>query len=91
MPIILLMPTRQVLRPTLVVPRPTIRLRATLLLLPEDRVVPTQTSIRTARLQLVVHAWPRLGHHPSLRHHLVVLRHHLASHHLLLRLHHMRG
>ena len=79
------------LRPTLVVPRQTIWLRATLLLLPEDRVVPTQTSIRTARLQLVVHAWLLLGHHLLLRHHLVLLRHHLARHHLLLRLHHMRG
>mgnify|MGYP003320415698 CR=1 FL=1 len=91
MQIILLIPTWLVLRPNWLVPRPTIRLRVSLLLLRAGRLAHTPTSIRTARLQLVVHAWPRLGHHPSLRHRLVVLRHQLGRRHLLLRLHHMRG
>ena len=55
MPIILLIPTWLVLRPNWLVPRPTIRLRVTLLLLRAGRLAHTPTSIRTARLQLVVH------------------------------------
>ena len=78
MPIILLIPTWLVLRPNWLVPRPTIRLRVTLLLLRAGRLAHTPTSIRTARLQLVVHVCLlQLGH--------LLLRLHLVFPLLLLR------
>ena len=80
MQIMLLRPTWLVLRANWLVPRPTIRLRATLLLLRAGRLAHTPTSIRTARLQLVVHAC------------LLLLCHHLLLRlHLVLPLQHMRG
>ena len=72
MPIILLIPTWLVLRPNWLVPRPTIRLRVTLLLLRAGRLAHTPTSIRTARLQLVVHVCLLQLGHLLLRLHLVL-------------------
>ena len=71
MPIILLIPTWLVLRPNWLVPRPTIRLRVTLLLLRAGRLAHMPTSIRTARLQLVVHVCLLQLGHLLLRLHLV--------------------
>ena len=72
MQIILLIPTWLVLRPNWLVPRPTIRLRVTLLLLRAGRLAHTPTSIRTARLQLVVHVCLLQLGHLLLRLHLVL-------------------
>ena len=71
MQIILLIPTWLVLRPNWLVPRPTIRLRVTLLLLRAGRLAHMPTSIRTARLQLVVHVCLLQLGHLLLRLHLV--------------------
>ena len=71
MPIILLIPTWLVLRPNWLVPRPTIRLRVTLLLLRAGRLAHMPTSIRIARLQLVVHVCLLQLGHLLLRLHLV--------------------
>ena len=79
----LLVPTLMLRLQTLMLGRPSSILRMATWLLRPERLSHTPMSIRTPRLQMVVHGCVLLLGHRR------VLRHHRARHHLLVPLHHL--